>query len=51
MVGLCLQALHRGNLDVGDERVQLLLGVLVLVALAGKADAQAEGDVPVESNE
>lgn len=33
------------RLDVLDDRVELLLGILVVVALAGKADAETVRDV------
>lgn len=33
-------------MNVGDESVQLLAGVLVLVALSGKLDTDASGNVP-----
>lgn len=42
---LGLEALERGGGDVVDQGVHGALGVLVLVALAGHADANAEGDV------
>ena len=42
---LGLEALEAVDLNVLDERVELLLGVLVLVSLAGDSDAQLAGDV------
>ena len=44
----CLLGLElsiRVNFDVLDERVELLLGVFVLVSLAGNADADLARDV------
>ena len=35
-----------GDLDVGDEGVQLVDAVLVLVPQPGEADAHAEGNAP-----
>merc|ERR1719335_1688063 len=37
--------LEAGALDKSDERVELILGLLVLVALAGDADAHTAGHV------
>ena len=43
---LGLESLEGGDVDVRDEGVQLVGGVLVLVPHAGEADTDAEGNVP-----
>lgn len=43
---LRLQALESGHVHVRDEGVELVWRVLVLVATAGKADADTEGHAP-----
>ena len=47
---LGLEPLEGVDLDIGHERVQLVGRVLVLVAEAGQADADAERDVPGKRN-
>ena len=41
------RTLEAGALDKSDERVELILGLLVLVALAGDADAHTAGHVAI----
>ena len=38
------------HLDVGDKCVQLLLGIVILIALAGQAHTDSKGDVPRKIN-
>lgn len=47
----CLEPLERLHRHVGDERVELVGRVFVLVAPAGQPHADTEGNAPAETRE